>query len=451
MPYVPNTDSDREHMLRRIGAKDPGELFEDIPEDLRLGRPLDVPGPLSEQELHRHMMKLASMNRTADDVLSFLGGGVYDTYVPAAVSRITGMPQFYTAYTPYQAEASQGTLQAIYEFQTMVARLTAMEVANASLYDGATATAEAALMAVDVRKRRKLAVAGTLSPMFRDVLRTYVSSLDVEIEELPVGEGATDPASAAEALSGAAALIVQHPNFFGSLEPMKELGRQADSAGALLVAVVDPLSLLLLSPPGEYGADIAVGEGQSLGAPMGYGGPLLGFMATRRKYLRKMPGRIIGATEDADGRRGYVMTLQTREQHIRREKATSNICTNQALVALGATVYMSLLGARGLRELALRVSSTAHYAAAALSRIDGVSLRFPRPFFREFAVRLPFDARRVKAELAEAGIWPGLSCGCYYEGLDDCLLVSVSETHGKHDVDTLTSAIRAVVEQGDGR
>jgi len=435
-------------MLREIGADSLDDLFADIPPALRHDGALDVPGPLSEQELRRHMTKLASMNRTGADVLSFLGGGVYDTYVPSAVSHVTGMPQFYTAYTPYQAEVSQGTLQAIYEFQTLIARLTAMEIANASLYDGASAMAEAALLAIGATRRNRLVVAGTVSPAFRAVLRTYVSSLGVEVVELPFGEGSTDTDALESSAEGAAAVLVQHPNFFGALEPMAEIGQVASAAGAMLVAIVDPLSLAVLSPPGEYGADVAVGEGQPLGAPMGYGGPLLGFMATRRQHVRRMPGRIIGATRDHEGRRGYVMTLQTREQHIRREKATSNICTNQALVALGATVYLSLLGERGLRELALRVASTAHYAAGALSRIDGVSLRFDRPFFREFVVELPFDAHRAKAELAEAGIWPGISCGCYYEGMDDCLLVSVSERHDKHDIDTLASAVEAIAAQG---
>jgi len=448
LPYIPNTDNDREQMLREIGAESLDDLFADVPAEFRLDRPLDIPGPLSEQELTRHMAKLASMNTTPERVLSFLGGGVYDMHVPSLVSHVTGMPQFYTAYTPYQAEASQGTLQAIYEFQTLIARLTGMDVANASLYDGATAMAEAALLAVGAKRTRKVAVAETVSPAFRSVLRTYVGSLGVEVAELPRDGGATDPGRLADAADGAAAVIVQHPNFFGSLEPMREIRAEASKAGSLLIAVVDPLSLAVLAPPGEYGADVAVGEGQTLGAPMGFGGPLLGFVATGREHLRRLPGRVVGATEDHEGRRGYVMTLQTREQHIRRARATSNICTNQALVALGATVYLSLLGDEGLKGLALRVASTARYAAQVLARVDGVSLRFERPFFREFVVELPFDAHRAKADLAEAGIWPGVSCGCYYEGLENCLLVSVSENHDRHDVDTLASGVEAIVAQG---
>lgn len=451
MPYISNTERDREEMLREVGASSLEELLADIPSSLRFGGRLRVPGPLSEQELARHMAELSRMNRTAGDVASFVGGGVYDAYVPSAVRHVTGMPQFYTAYTPYQAEVSQGTLQAIYEFQTLIARLTAMEVANASLYDGATAVAEAALMAVGVTRRRKVVVAGTASPAVRAALRTYLSSSGTELHELPPSDGGVDPSAAADASEGAAALIVQHPNFFGALEPVAALREGAKAAGAMFVSVVDPLSLAVLSPPGDYGADIAVGEGQSLGAPMGYGGPLLGFLATTRGNVRKMPGRIVGATEDSSGRRGYVMTLQTREQHIRRAKATSNICTNQALVALGATVYLSLLGKSGFRELATRVASTARHAAEALCRIEGVTLRFDRPFFREFVVELPFDVHRVKAELAEAGVWPGISCGCYYEGLENCLLVSVSEHHDRHDIDTLASGIEAILPKGGSR
>jgi glycine dehydrogenase subunit 1 len=448
LPYVPNTDRDREEMLREIGASSLDDLFADVPESLRLDRPLDVPGPLSEQELARHMARLARMNSTPDDVLSFLGGGVYDAHVPSVVSHVTRMPQFSTAYTPYQAEVSQGTLEAIYEFQTLIARLTGMEVANASLYDGSTASAEAALMAVGATGRRKVVVAGTASPA---VIRTYLSSQGIEIVTLPFEGGATDVFRAAREASDAAAVVVQHPNFFGALEQVRALCEAAHSAGALFVTVADPLSLAVLSPPGEYGADIAVGEGQSLGGHMGYGGPLLGFMATTRQHLRRMPGRIIGATTDASGRRGYVMTLQTREQHIRRAKATSNICTNQALVALGVTVYLSLLGKEGLRELALRVAATARYAASALGRVEGVRLAFDRPFFREFVVELPVDAHRIKAALSEAGIWPGISCGCYYDGLDNHLLVSVSERHRREDIDTLASAVEAIVAPGGAR
>lgn len=448
MAYVPNTEADRREMLREIGASSIGELFEDIPDELKLSGEVDVPGPLSEQELVRHLGRLAGMNRTADDVLSFLGGGIYDHTVPAAVRHVTAMPQFATAYTPYQAEVSQGTLQSIYEFQSLIARLTAMDVANASLYDGATAAAEAALMAAAATRRKRVVVAGTAAPAVRVALGTYLSGSGIEAVEAPPEDGVADLHALREAASGAGAVIVQHPNFFGVLEPTAAVAEIAADAGAMLVVVADPLSLGILRPPGEYGADVVVGEAQSLGAPMGFGGPLLGFLATRSEHVRRMPGRIIGATTDGAGRRAYVMTLQTREQHIRREKATSNICTNQALVALAATVYLSLLGKAGFRDLAVHVTSKAHYAADALCRVGGARLRFDRAFFREFVIELPLEASRVKVELAEAGIWPGISCGCFYEDMQNCLLVSVSERHTRNDIDTLASALEAIVGQG---
>jgi len=445
LPYVPNTDHDRREMLAAIGVTSIEELFGDVPGELRFQGRLDIPGPLSELELLRHVESLAAMNRTAGDVISFLGGGIYDHHIPSVVRHITSMPQFSTAYTPYQAEASQGTLQTIYEFQTLIARLTGLDVANASLYDGSSAAAEAAFLAVSATGRQKVLVAATANPATREVLRTYLSGSAVELVEVPADGGRTDLGALEDLAAGAACMVFEHPNFFGLLEPAGELASRVAQAGGLAVASVDPLSLALLKPPGQYGADIAVGEGQCLGAPMAFGGPLLGFMAARREYLRKLPGRLVGATTDSVGRRGYVMTLQTREQHIRRERATSNVCTNQALVALSAAVYLSLLGPRGMRELALHVAAKARYAADALSRIRGVRLRFEGPFFREFVVELPFEAEHAKQELRPAGIWPGISCGCYYEGMENCLLVAVSERHTREDIDTLASALEAIV------
>jgi len=448
LPYVSNTDRDREEMLREIGAASIEDLFADVPRELRTKTGLDVPGPLSEAELVRHMRSLASMNRTTDDVVSFLGGGIYDHTVPAVVRYVMSMPQFYTAYTPYQAEASQGTLQSIYEFQSLICRLTGLDAANASMYDGASAAAEACLMAVGITRRNKILIAGTANPSLRAVVETYLEASDIEIVELPETCGVTDATTLEAHLPGAAVLLVQHPNFFGLLEPVEELSAKCAEAGVLLAASVDPLSLAVLKPPSDYGASIAVGEGQSLGNPIGYGGPLLGFMAVNRKYLRRMPGRIIGATVDTEGRRGFVMTLQTREQHIRRQKATSNICTNEGLVALGAAVHMSLLGKSGFRELALQVTSKAHYAALALSSVAGVGLRFDGPFFREFVIDLPVPAQRVKDELGRVGIWPGISCGCYYDGMDNSLLVSVSERHTREDIDSLASGLEAIISSG---
>jgi glycine dehydrogenase subunit 1 len=445
VPYISNTDADREHMLRAIGVSSIEDLFEGVPAALRASRKLEVPGPLSEIELVRHMRALTSMNRNGDEVTSFLGGGVYDSAVPAVVRHVTAMPQFSTAYTPYQAEVSQGTLQAIYEFQSLIVRLTGMEVANASMYDGATAAAEAALMAVAATKRQKVLVARTVNPSTREVLRTYVSATGIELVELRERGGVTDTDALAAHVADAAAVVIQHPNFFGLLEPMGAIGDTARSAGSLFVASVDPVSLALLAPPGHYGAEIAVGEAQCLGSPVGFGGPLLGFMATRRSHVRRLPGRIVGATVDSEGRRGFVMTLQTREQHIRREKATSNICTNQALVALAATVYLSLLGETGFKDLATAITSKAHYAADLLARIPGVRLPFGRRFFREFVIELPLAADKVKRELAEVGIWPGLRCACFYEGMERCLLVSVTERHTLHDIDSLSSALESII------
>jgi glycine dehydrogenase subunit 1 len=448
LPYVPNTDRDRAEMLREIGVNSIDDLFKDVPDDLRVSEGLNLPGPLSEAELVRHMRSLASMNRATDDVLSFLGGGIYDHVVPAVVRHVTGMPQFYTAYTPYQAEVSQGTLQSIYEFQSLISRLTGMDVANASMYDGASAAAEACLMSVGLKKLRRIVVAGSTNPALRAVVATYLEASDIEIVELPCPDGVTDPEVLEESIEGAAAVVVQHPNFFGLLEPVDAISAACARADVPLTASVDPVSLALLRPPSEYGATIAVGEAQSLGAPVAYGGPLLGFMATSRRHIRRLPGRIIGATTDSSGRRGFVMTLQTREQHIRREKATSNICTNQGLVALGAAVHLSVLGRKGLRDVAVHTTAKAHYAARALGAVPGVRLKFQGPFFREFVVELPIPAHAVKEELGRAGIWPGISCGCYYEGMENCLLVSVTERHTRGDIDSLASALEAVVTPG---
>jgi glycine dehydrogenase subunit 1 len=445
VPYVPNTDEDRREMLREIGAKSFDDLIVGIPRELRTEGDLDVPGPLSELELTRHMQHLAAMNRVPDDVVSFLGGGIYDHATAAAVGHITGLPHFYTAYTPYQAEVSQGTLQAIYEFQSLITRLTGFDVANASLYDGATAGAEAVLMATAISRRKRVLVSSTANPALRSVLRTYLMATDLELVEIPMDSGVTDVAALEAKLENAGAVLIQHPNFFGLLEPVDRIGGIVRESGAPLVASVDPVSLALLKPPSEYGATIAIGEAQSLGVAVAFGGPLLGFIAAGRKHARRMPGRIIGATSDAEGRRGYVMTLQTREQHIRREKATSNICTNQGLVALAATVQMSLLGRAGLSELALQVAAKTRYAAEQLSLVRGIKLKFGGAFFREFVIELPFEAGTAKEALSEVGIWPGIKCGCYYDDMPNCLLVSVTERHSREDIDSLVSGLEAII------
>lgn len=449
MPYVPNTDNDRREMLRAIGAGSFDDLIADIPGELRMEGDLDIPGPLSELELTRHMQHLAAMNRVPDDVLSFLGGGIYDHATSAAVGSITGLPHFYTAYTPYQAEVSQGTLQAIYEFQSLITRLTGFDVANASLYDGATAGAEAVLMATAISRRKRVLVSSAVNPALRSVLKTYLMATDLELVEIPLASGVTDVAVLDEELKDVGAVLIQHPNFFGLLEPVDRIGEVVSESGAPLIASVDPISLALLKPPSEYGATIAIGEAQSLGVAVAFGGPLLGFIAAGRKHARRMPGRIIGATTDAEGRRGYVMTLQTREQHIRREKATSNICTNQGLMALAATVQMSLLGRAGLNELALQVAAKSRYAAEQLSQVRGINLKFEGSFFREFVIELPFEAATAKVALSDAGIWPGIKCGCYYSDMPNCLLVSVTERHSRKDIDTLVSGLEAIIVSRD--
>jgi glycine dehydrogenase subunit 1 len=429
-------------MLRAIGVSSLDELFSTIPREFRMEGELRVPGPLSEPELDRHMRRLASRNRTTDDVVSFLGGGVYDHSVPSVVRHVTGMPQFYTAYTPYQAEASQGTLQSIYEFQSLVCGLTGLDVANASMYDGASAAAEACLMAIGITRRRKVLVARSANPALRSVSSTYLAASDVEIVEVPfTSSGVTDASALHDALDDAAVFVVQHPNFFGLTEPVDELSSLCEAAGTLLVASVDPLSLAVLKPPSEYGAAIAVGEGQSLGSPVSYGGPLLGFMAAGRKHIRRMPGRIIGETVDADGRRGYVMTLQTREQHIRREKATSNICTNQGLLALRASAYLAALGPQGLRETAQLCLRKAHYAADRISQVAGVSPRFDRPFFKEFTVKVPGDVPALLSRLDGAGYHAGLALGRWYPHLADCMSVAVTERRARQEIDGLAAAM----------
>src|SRR5262245_12230493 len=376
-------------MLQAIGAGSVDELFSPIPADLRLKRPLAIPPALSEVELTRHAQALAGRNRSAADAVCFLGGGSYDHFVPAVVDAVAGRSEFYTAYTPYQAEASQGSLQAFFEFQTLICQLTGLGVANASLYEGGSAVAEAVLMALNHTGRHKVVIAASAHPEYRQVLATYMRPLGVEVVTVATPEGFAKPDDLrAAADERTAAVVVQHPNFFGGLEEVEAAAEIAHAAGALFVVSFDPISLGLLKRPGDCGADVAVAEGQSLGTPMGYGGPYLGILACRQEFVRKMPGRLVGETTDREGRRCWVLTLQTREQHIRREKATSNICTNQGLFALRAAVYLTALGPQGLKETAELCLRKAHYAADQLAKA-GAKLKFARPFFKEFTVSAP--------------------------------------------------------------
>lgn len=447
MRYLPNTPAQQREMLRTIGAASIEELLSPIPPKARLSRPLNVPAALAESDLVRHMRQLAARNADADDFVCFLGGGAYDHYIPTPINHLISRGEFFTAYTPYQPEASQGTLRTIYEYQTMVAELTGMDVANASLYDGASALAEAALMAhAATEGRAELAVSRGVNPLYRRAVATYVEGPALKVREVPVGDGATDPDALKRAVSGkTAAVMLQYPNFFGCLEDVRAAAEIAHQAGALCVVAVDPISLGLLASPGAQGADIVVGEGQGLGVPLSFGGPSLGLFATKTDLIRRMPGRLVGATVDRDGQRGFVLTLQTREQHIRREKATSNICTNVALCALMATIYLALLGKEGLRRVGELALAKAHYAAEALTKIPGVRLKFSAPFFKEFALSLPKSPERVVKRLQKEKILAGVPLKPFERSLKDCLLVAVTEKRTRQEIDLFVQALSQAV------
>ncbi len=443
MPFIPNTEAQRAEMLKAVGTDVEG-LFADIPAEFRCPH-LDLPAGMSEQEVFARLERIADQNAT--DMITFLGGGFYDHYIPAAVGELVGRSEFYTAYTPYQPELSQGTLQAIYEYQSSICRLTDMEVANASLYDGGTAIYEAVMMALRVTRRNAVIVDDAVNPIYRTMLRSYTRNLGIELVETPNADGLADRQRIAESLSDdTAAVIVANPNFFGLLDDFTDLAELAHARGALLISSVYPISLGLVKTPGAMGVDIAVGEGQSLGIPLSFGGPYLGFMATRREYVRKMPGRIVGRTIDRLGREGFVLTLQAREQHIRREKATSNICTNQGLCALISLVYLSLLGKEGLARVARLCADKAAYAFDRLRRIPGVSARFPRRwFFNEFVLSLPTVADRVIRNLLRRRIAAGFPLVRYYEGMDNCLLVAVTEKRTKEEIDLFAHTLEVAL------
>jgi glycine dehydrogenase subunit 1 len=446
--FIPNSDADRSAMLEAIGLKDSDELFAHIPGKLRFQGTLEIPGPLSEPELTCRMARLAEANTAIRPADAFLGAGAYAHYIPAALDGIISRSEFLSAYTPYQAEISQGTLQAIFEFQTMICQLTGMDVANGSLYDGATAVAEAVLMSLRVnRNRRRVVAAGSLNPLYRDVMRTYLSNLEIQLDEVPFGiDGTVDPGSLAGQLEDASCLVLQHPNFFGRLENVAGLAAVAHEQGAHLVAAVsEPVSLGLLTPLGDQGVDLAAGNGASFGSPLSFGGPGLGFIACRQSMVRSLPGRLAGQTVDQDGRTAYVLTLSTREQHIRRAKATSNICTNQALCATAATVFMSLMGQDGARELARQNALKAHYARGRLCAIPGVVDLFPGPCFNEFVLRLPGDPVRLAEALLEEKILAGLPLGGYYPDLADAMLFCVTEVNSRESIDRLTGNLEGVL------
>jgi len=444
--YIPVTPPERERMLRSIGVRAVDDLFRDIPDDVRLRGPLDLPPALPDPDLLAHVRGLAGRNAACDRLTCFLGAGAYDHFVPSTVPHLALKPEFLTAYTPYQAELMQGELQALWEYQSLMCELTAMDVANASMYDGASATGEAAHMAADLTRRTRVLVSTAVHPEYRQVLRTYTSHLRIAVEDLPAQNGVTPPEAAERALGDdVAALIIQSPNFFGCLEDGQALAKIAHTRGALLVvAIADPISLGLVRPPGEYDADIVTGEGQALGNALNFGGPYLGMIATRESFVRRLPGRLAGRTVDTEGRPGYVLTLQTREQHIRRAKATSNICTNEALNALIAAVYLSTLGRRGIQDVAELNARKAHYARERIAALPGYRLAFAAPAFNEFVVRCPLPPEEINRRLLGDQILGGLPLGRFYPDLRDGWLVCVTETRTRAEIDRLVGCLEAL-------
>lgn len=442
LSYLPQTDDDRRAMLAAVGVASVEGLFEQIPESARLGRTLDLPTGLSEQDVVALASGMADRNRHLGQLVCFLGAGAYDHYIPSVVDAVVSRSEFQTAYTPYQPEASQGLLQTIYEYQSMISALTGMEVSNASLYDAATAVGEAAIMASGITGCNRILTSRAVHPHYRQVLATYVSGMGLDVVEVQCVQGLTDlTALKRELVAATACVIVQYPNFLGSIEPLGEIAKIVHERNGLLIASVDPIALGLLKPPGDYGVDIVVGEGQSLGVPIGFGGPFLGLFACRKEHVWHVPGRLVGQTVDADGNRAFTLTLQTREQHIRRERATSNICTNQALAALAATAYLAALGKNGLRHVAGLCYHKSHYAADQISRKNGYSLAWQSPFFKEFVIRCEKPVSEIRSRLLEKNILGGLDLGVYYPELEGHMLLCVTEKRSKADIDSLVEAL----------
>ena len=441
--YTPHTKEEIKAMLEVIGVDSIGGLFKDIKPSYR-PKSFDVPEGRSEQELLSHFRRLAARN--CSTIIKFLGAGFYDHYIPSVVDALSGRSEFYTAYTPYQPECSQGTLQAIYEYQSAICALTGMEIANASLYEGGTAIYEAAMVAVRLTGRRKVVVDGGVNPIYRKILYSYTTNLGIEFAEIPVSHGQSTREEMFKYFDDkTAAVILQNPNFFGAVDDHSDIIDKAHSVGALAVESVYPVALGILKTPGEMGADIVTGEGQSMGLPLSFGGPYLGFMAARKQFARKIPGRIAGATLDTEGKRGFVLTLQAREQHIRREKATSNICSNEALCALRAAVYLFSLGKEGLRELAGLIRDKAEYAKGLLEGIKGVEVKRSSPTFNEFTVLLPKDAADVAEKMIAKNYLAGLPLGKYYKGMERYLLVAVTEKRTKEEIEGLAGALKEVL------
>jgi glycine dehydrogenase subunit 1 len=447
--YLFDSPQQRQHMLDAIGVASVDELFEQVPAELQLNRPLNLAPPASELELQREMEQALQPGNTPTPVC-FLGGGVYDHFIPAVVDEIASRGEFYTAYTPYQSEASQGTLQAFYEYQTLICQLTGMEASNASLYEGGTAVSEAVFMAMRINRRRNVVIAGTVHPEYIEVLRTYVAELDCEVHVVPSQNGVVSVADIAAVVdSSTTAVVLQQPNFFGCLEDVESVVQLTRDAGATSVLAFDSFSPGVLRSPGDYGVDIAVAEGQPLGTPLQYGGPLLGIFTCRQEYIRKMPGRLIGKTTDRNGKECFVLNLQAREQHIRRDKATSNICTNQGLLALRSAVFLATVGRSGLQQAAELCHKKARYAAEQLTRIPGVELAFDQPFFREFLLQTPIPVDQLLPQLAKSGFNVGPSPSAFVTGagceMDNAFLVALTEKRTREEIDALCTALRDIV------
>ncbi|HOM71127.1 MAG TPA: aminomethyl-transferring glycine dehydrogenase subunit GcvPA [Armatimonadota bacterium] len=442
LSYIPTTEQDRAEMLQSIGAPSVDTLFEQIPAEARLDRNLRLPPGLAEQDVVSLLEGMAARNKHLGELTCFLGAGAYDHFIPSVVDAVISRSEFFTAYTPYQPEASQGVLQSIFEYQSMVAALTQMEVSNASLYDAGTALGEAIIMAHTTTKRNTVLVSRAIHPHYMQVLSSYVSGLGIKIGKADYADGVTNLTAMREHLDeSVAAVVVQYPNFFGGIEPLEALTEAAHAVGAFMIVCVDPIALGLLTPPGAYDVDIVVGEGQPLGIPVGFGGPFLGLFACKQEHMWKMPGRVVGATTDSEGRTAYTLTLQTREQHIRREKATSNICTNQALMALAATVYLSALGKDGLRHVAELTFQKAHYAQQQICGKAGYSAAWNVPFFKEFVIRSDKPVDQVNQRLLDNGILGGLNLGKYYPELENHMLLCVTERRTKEEIDRLVELL----------
>jgi len=442
MSFVPNTDDDRKQMLERIGVSTFEELIENIPESIRLKKPLDITPKLSEYEVVKLMQSYANKNKDASNYTCYLGGGAYDHFIPTVVDMVLERPEFKTAYTPYQAEVSQGTLQAMYEYQSMICTLTGMDVSNASLYDGGSALAEAVLMSHAHNKRGTFLYAGSVNPQFKKVVSTISSGKKLNFKEFVSEDGTCDIEGLKKAIdSNVSAVIVQQPNVYGNLEDVHEIEKLVHANGSLFIVSVDPISLGILQAPGEYNADVVVGEGQSLGISLSFGGPYLGIFAVKQEFVRKMPGRLSGVTKDSEGKRGYVLTLQTREQQIKREKATSNICTNQGLFMLAATAYMETMGKQGIKDVAEQCLQRANYLASKIKEIKGFSLLSNKPFFKEFLVKTPVPASKIIEEAEKENILAGIDTARYPE-CKQGLLIAVTEKRSKEEMDKFADFLK---------